>query len=575
MGKDGVLQIVEIRNTERTAEELVPRRYNAGSSCAKMRTAVPEIFHLFVRTDNFVTDLPADPGLDSLREVLQSAPALVGKELPRAVRRCRWLAEGTSEQVTGALKLLAAHGAWSTPGEVAFVEGCGTFLQQRAREGGDYQSTWNDDVAAIYRALPAGKSPPHALLAWLAEATEFAPARKLFLELLAERPPLEDAAVAAVFGPLFQRRQASAVQLFPQLFELQRYPSLAAAVYDLANYLFRSGWTSAHPSAGRVEVLQSLLGTLTMQLEKMVEVRGENESAVDLSQQVGQTVALVVALCDALALIGDPSSIGKLKRVLDLPHRRICTEAAAALTRLGDEEGKKRLLQMAEEPVARLRVLEYCSELNLLSQIEPKFATPVAQAESSLCIWLAEPTQFGLPPTEIELVDRREMRWPSYDQPLECFLFRFTYRFTVDEADRSYSNVGIAGPLPFAFAADLADLPPDDIYAAFAGYQAEHADILEVEVDRLSASEKLETERLKRRLHDAGFANIEPQFMGYFFNEKALVATCTREGVPGAAVADFEDLLFFPARNGPRSLGPREAYYIYKGRRLLKTFNRS
>ncbi|HEX5102830.1 MAG TPA: HEAT repeat domain-containing protein, partial [Pirellulaceae bacterium] len=164
--------------------------------------------------------------------------------------------------------------------------------------------------------------------------------------------------------------------------------------------------------------------------------------------------------------------------------------------------------------------------------------------------------------------------WPGYSQPVECFLFRFQYVLTVEDDERSFSSIGIAGPLAHAFVADLGDLPPDDIYAAFAGWQAAHQDIKEFDVARLSKSEKLEVERLKRRLHDAGYREIQPQSMGYFFGAKALVALCQREDVPGIAVADFQDISFLPQRSTRRPLGPAEAYCIYKGRKLLRAFNR-
>jgi hypothetical protein len=133
--------------------------------------------------------------------------------------------------------------------------------------------------------------------------------------------------------------------------------------------------------------------------------------------------------------------------------------------------------------------------------------------------------------------------------------------------------VGIVGPLVHAFTADLADFAPQDIYAAYAGWQAEHDEIREFDVARLSKSEQLEVVRLERRLHDAGFDEIEPQLMGYFFGDKALVALARRGDVRGAAVADFQDIAFFPQRHARRSLGVREAYCIYKGRKLLKVFN--
>jgi len=63
--------------------------------------------------------------------------------------------------------------------------------------------------------------------------------------------------------------------------------------------------------------------------------------------------------------------------------------------------------------------------------------------------------------------------------------------------------------------------------------------------------------------------------MGYFFGEKALITQASRESIPGIAIADFSDISFFPIRNVRKALGPREAYSIYKGRKLLKSFNRA
>ncbi len=286
-------------------------------------------------------------------------------------------------------------------------------------------------------------------------------------------------------------------------------------------------------------------------------------------------MALAVSLCDALALIGDKGAIGKLRQALEIGHRRLRTEAAAALARLGDETGTSELIQLAKEPVARLRVLAYAGELGIRDRIEPQFQTPAAEAEAELAVYLAEPTQFGIPPAAIELFDERTQYWPGYTEPVDCFLFRYTYAVTVaGVGERSLSNIGIAGPTTHALLADLADLPPADIYAAYAGWQAEHEEIKEYDVARLSKTEKLEAERLARRLHDAGHQAIEPQLMGYFFGSRALAARTELQGIAGVAIADNADICFFPVRNARRPLGARECYAIYKGRQLLATFNR-
>jgi hypothetical protein len=353
-------------------------------------------------------------------------------------------------------------------------------------------------------------------------------------------------------------------------------PALAAPVLDLANFLVREKIVAAHPAADIASELVALLGELSQSLLRLEERPDQyGDSPQELSRRVSRGIALAVSLCDALALIGEKEAIGKLYQALRVGHRRLRTEAAAALARLGEEQGKTELAQLAAEPIARLRVLAYADELGIQDKVDPQYATPVARAEAELCVWLAEPTQYGVPPTSCELFDQRKQQWPGYTDAVDCFLFQFQYVVDVEgESNRSFSNIGIAGPLTHAFVADLGDLPAEDIYAAFAGWHAQHEEINEFDVARLSKSEQLEVERLKRRLHDAGYSAIEPQRMGYFFGEKALIATVERQGAPGVAVADFQDTYFFPQRHSRRPIGVEEAYSIYKGRKLLKAFNR-
>lgn len=363
--------------------------------------------------------------------------------------------------------------------------------------------------------------------------------------------------------------------VFPRLLDALAHPQLAAPVLDLANFATREGNAAAHPAAGRAKQLTALLGEIAQSLARLEESPQDDAvPAVELSRRVSSQVALAVSLCDALALIGERDAIGKLNQALQLRHRRLRTEAAAALARLGDDDGAGELVKLAEEPVARLRVLAYAEELGVSDRIDPQWQTPLARAEAQLAVWLAEPTQFGIPPQKLEFFDQRRQYWPGYTDPVDCYLFRYTYTVTVDESERTLSNIGIAGPLAHAFLADLADLPPDDIYAAYAGWQAEHEEIREFDVARLSKSEKLEVERLVRRLHDAGYAQIEPLLMGYFFGDKALIAMATFESLRGVAIVDFRETAFFPERHSRRPLLAREAYSIYKGRKLLRSFNR-
>jgi hypothetical protein len=507
---------------------------------------------------------------------LENADQFSGADLNRAARRAAWVAELSLPQLE---EFFTAVGQLpmplSTAGDRLLANWLVAAVQARRKAPVPAVAAAPvlKSLEVLYRGLGEASRARGQLLAWLssgATAAELA----LFGALLLEEPPQDDQDVVQALAPLFQKQRTQAALLFPRLLRAMTSPALAAPILDLANFLTREKLVERHPASDVAPELVNLLGELVQTLLVLEEKPDEfGDTPQQLSRRVARGVALAVSLCDALALIGDKSAVSKLYQALQVGHRRLRTEAAAALARLDEEEGKAELVKLAAEPIARLRVLAYADELGIKDQIEPQYATKEARAQAELCVWLAEPTQYGVPPTSCELFEQRRQHWPGFDQPVDCFLFQFQYVVSSDDGEKSFSNIGMAGPLVHAFVADLADLPAEDIYAAFAGWHAQHEDIREFDVARLSKSEQLEVERLKRRIHDAGYESIEPQRMGYFFGEKALVATAQRDGIAGVAVADFHDVHWFPQRSSRRPIGIEEGYSIYKGRKLLKAFN--
>jgi hypothetical protein len=316
--------------------------------------------------------------------------------------------------------------------------------------------------------------------------------------------------------------------------------------------------------------LASLLGGIVGRLGQLESSPPQSKDEIQQrSHQISEGVSLAVALCDALAWIGDRSVTGKLHQASELSHRRLRAEAAGALARLGDPAGRELLIGLASEPIVRLRVLAYAEELGVLDEVDEQYRTDVARAEAELVLWLAQPAQVGVPPAACEWIESRCLSWPGYEDPVDCHLFRFHYQF----GDAQYTNVGIAGPVCHAFGSDLSDLPPDDIFAAFAGWHAEHEEMYEFDVAELHETEHAEVARLVRRLHDDGYDQIQPRKLCLFFGDRVLVADAVREGKPGVAVADYVETAWLPRSASSRPPGVDEAYCIYKGRRLLRTFN--
>lgn len=420
-------------------------------------------------------------------------------------------------------------------------------------------------------------SPTRARLAgWLAT---FDSARLLEMaaQELVENPPASAQDATLALSSLFRAKRDYPIgAIFPSLLQGLNSPKTAALVLDLGNFLMRHRKVERHPAAPLHQELQRLLSQCLTRLELLAEsppvdpqAPGSQQEARTRVEQINEAVTLAISLCDAIAWTGDKSAIELLAHAAGLPHRRLRTEAASALARLEDPRGVEILAELASEPVVRLRALAYLRELGAEDRAPEEFRTHEALAEAEMVVHLAEPTQFGMPPTECDLLDQKTQFWPGYENPVECFLFHYRYRAGGSE----YANVGIVGPLTRSVVADLSDLPPPDIYAFYAGWHADHEDIKEVSADEAMRAFPADAAKLQRQAAEAGLT-LQLHKLGLFFGDKVLVGVGERHGVTGSAVVDDGTVSFYPFGGKRAPIGPDEAYEIYKGRRLLGSFNR-
>ncbi|QEG40303.1 HEAT repeat domain-containing protein [Roseimaritima ulvae] len=420
----------------------------------------------------------------------------------------------------------------------------------------------------IDAALPVGTPNRHLLMHLLAVARS-GDHLYILTQMLIQSPPDGWMAVGQVLSPLLQYTDWDINDFFPDIFAALPHPSVAAPLLDVANFLARSGRVPEHPAADRLDSLLTLLDAVVAKLERFERDPSEFGDTVEAVQAVlGEAVALAVSLCDALGLIGSDRAKGKLHQALQIKHRRVQCEAAGALARLGDEQGTEHLIQLAAEPSARRRVLQYADELGLAESIDESFRTPESLAEADTAVWLCQPQNMGVPPTQVQVIDSRHMLWPSFHDPIDCFLVRFEF----DMGDVQYSNVGIAGPVTHTCNADLTDLDLDDIYAIYAGWHAEHPDIFAVPTKLWNAAQKRVAAPLVTHLEREGYENIQPELLGFLLDEHAIACTAERDEKPCVVITDgLETIEQFTAGN--RALGSQDIWNQYKGRKMLRTFN--
>jgi hypothetical protein len=166
-------------------------------------------------------------------------------------------------------------------------------------------------------------------------------------------------------------------------------------------------------------------------------------------------------------------------------------------------------------------------------------------------------------------LDSRRLRWPGYDEPVDCYLFHYEYHF----ARGQLRGVGIAGPVMHALATDLSHLPPEEIYAIYAGWHAEHEEASEVEATKLSADQSQLAEAARRDLEEIGYENVRVLKLAKFFGDTLAVASAQLAGESGFVVTAGDRAQWFPHKRGQPQLGADEVYCLFKGRALLSAFN--
>ncbi len=528
-----------------------------------------------------------------INQIIESIDSVTANldRLPELVSLSRRLDDANAEEINELLDLLIERSESVDQNSIdEFFHAVNPVMLAMARRDSmlatsEHASGWPPDrlqkLLSLYHRSPQTAQARNAVLFWLASSTRESwnhDRMNAWAGLLSNDPPGHRSTLPLAFAPAMDAKLKPDRQLLERLLnEGLQHLQVAPAVLDLLNFYVRHDQLDSHPAAPRAPALAELLGQLAGQLGKIEE--GQIEPDADpqqIGQQVSDAVALIVSICDTLAQTGFDKGIPKLNQAAALRHRRVQTEAAAAMTRLGDEQGRSLLIGLAAEPVARLRVLSYAEELGLIEDISLENRGEIAIAESHLAIWLSGPEQMGIAPSRIALVDNREMYWPGYEHPVQCFLFKYGYGLE----ERPYENIAICGPMTHAFPADLTHLSHEDIYALFAGWQTVHEEIFQMPPERaadafpgkwstLTAGLRRQEEDPAERVSEA---NIE--FAGRFFGRLALAASCKHsiEG-RGTMIVDEDQHWFFPAGSPTSPIDARLAFAIWQGRQLLSTFN--
>jgi hypothetical protein len=253
------------------------------------------------------------------------------------------------------------------------------------------------------------------------------------------------------------------------------------------------------------------------------------------------------------------------------PDVQVRMESAWALAKCGDRAGIDRLAKLCLDPNHSARAQQYLEELGQEQAIPAAARDPDFQAKSEFARWLAHPNELGRPPDELEIVDRRQLKWPPDGTVMPLWLIRYTLR---DDTGLENDDVecGVVGSRTFCFFSyELARRPPEDAYAIHCYWEMELADLIEErEVTESDDHAGLLTQWTGGSLESpqiTTLVQLAPR-LGYPQRQIAL-AEARLDGHAGWVVLDGPRSTWYPQADMPFETAKFTVHKVHLGRRLL------
>ncbi|MBN1342869.1 MAG: hypothetical protein JXQ73_09335 [Phycisphaerae bacterium] len=165
------------------------------------------------------------------------------------------------------------------------------------------------------------------------------------------------------------------------------------------------------------------------------------------------------------------TELGELGR--SHPDVGVRMQAAWADAKIGDPDGIRQLVQWCLDLNHSSEACDLLRELGREDDIPDESLEPGFQAKAEMCSWLAHPNEFGRPPDEVALYDKRELFWPPTNDIRSLWLFKYTYN-PADADEEPDTGIGMVGSVTFAlFGESTADLSPEDVYGLHCCWELE------------------------------------------------------------------------------------------------------
>jgi len=236
-----------------------------------------------------------------------------------------------------------------------------------------------------------------------------------------------------------------AAKMVDALRDLRSAPTILLAYLGVVNVIARSSGLEPHPfdtEAGKTRLRHWLtLGNVNFHLHAVA----------------------------SLPFISEPDRTSLFELAQARPDDSVKIEIARAQAQLGDKNGINTLRFYCLSMLHSIHAQNYLYELGHLDKIPEKAKDPDFQAMSIMAQWLTEFGEYACSPNTLEIVDRRKLIWPGYDDELDLRLVKYIYE---PNPYRQYTTagVGLVGvgehPILLSFV-DTLSLSNEELYGLY------------------------------------------------------------------------------------------------------------
>lgn len=295
---------------------------------------------------------------------------------------------------------------------------------------------------------------------------------------------------------------------------------------------------------------------------------GRDRLRVWLTSQIDSYSAYSAAV--ALAFVSKEIRNQLLPLALEHSDPSVQMEAAWAAGRQGDERGLRMLVRYCRELEFSARAQEYLKELNREDLVPEDAKDPEFIARAEFSEWLQHPNELGESPDEIEVIDRRELKWPLEEEPRTIWLLRYLLKDSLG-LDPDDVGCGLVGSVTWCFFdPDMLRRPPEDVYAFHCCWEMEQAELIQVrEAESPELSDEL-VKLLKRPIEEPSLlASARVASKLQLPSRKFYVAEGKLDGAEGWLLFADSETAWYPKSEHPESTSAETILRLHLGGKLL------